>query len=179
QKRLEHEKSINTPDAENVMSQFKATLKQFIAQALQTRQECKELIETSTTASVRSLFNLFDAIANPAYGLDPRDSDYPDFMKKILIFAMIWSIGATVDEESRNKMDMLFREFDPQFPNKDTVYEYYVDPKTRSWRPWDEKVNPNWKPLDDVPYYNILVPTIDTVRNSFVLNALISAKKNT
>lgn len=36
----------------------------------------------------------------------------------------------------------------------------------------------NWKYNQDTPFYNILVPTVDTVRNSFVVSTLINAHKH-
>lgn len=34
------------------------------------------------------------------------------------LFSLIWSIGATVDEDSRKKMDNFLRELEGQFPSK-------------------------------------------------------------
>jgi dynein heavy chain, axonemal len=56
------------------------------------------------------------------------------------LFSLIWSLGATVDENSRKKFDMFLREIEGQFPRKHTVFEYYVDPTKRGWALWEEKV---------------------------------------
>ncbi len=56
------------------------------------------------------------------------------------LFSLIWSIGATVDENIRKKLDMFLREIEGQFPRKYTVFEYYVDPIKRGWSLWEEKV---------------------------------------
>lgn len=36
----------------------------------------------------------------------------------------------------------------------------------------------NWTPKINEPFYRLFVPTVDTVRNTFVLSTLIKAKKN-
>jgi hypothetical protein len=36
-------------------------------------------------------------------------------------------------EEGRRRLDNYIRETEGTFPNKDTIYEYYVDPKTKTW----------------------------------------------
>jgi hypothetical protein len=38
------------------------------------------------------------------------------------LFSLIWSIGATVDEDSRKKMDNFLRELEGQFPSKVRKY---------------------------------------------------------
>ena len=52
---------------------------------------------------------------------------------------------------------------------QDSVYEYYVDVKAANWYPWEEKLRGGWKFNPDLPYYKIIVPTVDTVRYEFVL----------
>lgn len=61
------------------------------------------------------------------------------------IFSMIWSVCAAVDEEGRKKIDNYLRELEGSFPAKDTVYEYYVDVKNRTWAPWDDKLKGGWR----------------------------------
>lgn len=75
-------------------------------------------------------------------------TDVDNFAKMVelwYMFSMIWSICCSVDEEGRKKIDAYLREIDGSFPNKDSVYEYYVEPKTRSWIHWEEKLKQGWK----------------------------------
>ena len=58
---------------------------------------------------------------------------------------LLWSVCASVDEEGRKKIDNYLRELEGSFPNKDTVYEYSVDYKHRSWSPWENRLQSNWK----------------------------------
>ncbi|KAJ8670780.1 hypothetical protein QAD02_002039 [Eretmocerus hayati] len=58
----------------------------------------------------------------------------------------IWSLCASVDESGRQKTDSLLRELEgASFPLRDTVYEYYVDVRQRSFASWEEKLSPKWK----------------------------------
>lgn len=61
------------------------------------------------------------------------------------LFCSIWSLGAGVNEDGRKKMDNYIRELEGQFPPKDTVYEYYVDTKTKNWALWEEKLKGSWR----------------------------------
>ena len=63
----------------------------------------------------------------------------------MFVVRLLWSVCASVDEEGRKKIDNYLRELEGSFPNKDTVYEYAVDYKHRSWSPWESKLMSNWK----------------------------------
>lgn len=58
---------------------------------------------------------------------------------------MIWSLCASVNEDGRLKMDKFIREIESLFPLRDTVYEYYVDPRPRAYTLWETKLPPAWK----------------------------------
>lgn len=50
-----------------------------------------------------------------------------------------------------------------RYPSSETVFEYFVDPKTRSWVAWETKLSGAYKPPADLPFFKIMVPTVDTV----------------
>ncbi len=62
------------------------------------------------------------------------------------------------------------------FPNKETVYEYYVDTKQRTWVQWEEILRSGWKYDATIPFYKITVPTVDTVRYNYLVSRLIKAQ---
>lgn len=75
-------------------------------------------------------------------------SDSENYVRMIELwfqFCMIWSLCCSVDEDSRKKIDNYIREMEGTFPNKDTIYEYYVDPKAKAWTHWEEKLRGGWK----------------------------------
>lgn len=59
--------------------------------------------------------------------------------------SLIWSIGCTVNEDGRKKLDVLIREKEGVFPLKDTVYEYYVDVKMKCYMAWEDKLSSGWR----------------------------------
>ena len=85
-------------------------------------------------------------IVSVSVKVDPNDVDnFPKMIELWFMFSLIWSICCSVDEEARKKIDAYLREIDGSFPNKDSIYEYYVEPKTRSWIHWEEKLKQGWK----------------------------------
>ncbi|KAJ3321161.1 Dynein heavy chain 2, axonemal [Blyttiomyces sp. JEL0837] len=92
------------------------------------------------------------------------------------LFSLIWSLGGSLTDESRKRFDMFLREIEGQFPSKDTVYEYVVDKQNKTWASWEDKLQAGWRYNPALPYYKIFVPTIDTVRNEFIVRALVNKK---
>lgn len=123
---------------------------------------------------VRSFAHLFDSLGTKENGVDPADEDnFSRLCELWFLFSTIWSVCASVDEDSRKKIDAFIRELEGTIPNKDSVYEYYVDPKQRAWLSWEDKLRAGWKLNSEIPFYKIIVPTVDTVRYKYLVSALI------
>ncbi|MCI4377271.1 hypothetical protein PGIGA_G00201730 [Pangasianodon gigas] len=138
------------------------------------KTHCKELVPITELNGVISLCRLYDSLASPENGLNPDDSEnYGRMIELWFIFSLIWSVCASVDEDGRKKMDNFLREMEGTFPNKDTIYEYYVDAKNKTWSSFEDKLPKGWRYNFSAPFYKIMVPTVDTVRYNFLVNALI------
>ena len=159
------------------------TLTRMITKYVQASLECrrlqlKELVQTDRLAAVRQLTTLFDAHNNAEHGVDPADGEaYVPMIEYTFLFCLIWSVGASVDGEGRRKFDMFLREMDSRFPPAETVFEYFVDSKTKQWLPWESKLTA-YRPPADMPFFKILVPTIDTLRTKTVALTLIKVQKH-
>ncbi|TGZ66460.1 hypothetical protein CRM22_005313 [Opisthorchis felineus] len=138
------------------------------------KQNCTTLVPMSETNTVVSLCRLFDGLATPEAWVDPADTDYyTRLLEMTFQFCMIWSVCCMVDEDGRKKIDSYIREIEGSFPNKDSIYEYCVDPKGHTWMHWEEKLRGGWKYQPNEPFYKILVPTVDTVRYQFLASQLV------
>lgn len=142
-------------------------------------EEVGELIPICKFNAVQSLCRLFDSFATKANGVDPaEEGHYLRIIEMWFIFAIVWSVGGALNEESRPKLNEFIREIETQFHPLQTCYEYFPDPKKRDWGKWDDLVNSAWRPPANVPYFQLLVPTIDTIRYQSLLNGLIKNKHN-
>ncbi|EMP42548.1 Dynein heavy chain 2, axonemal [Chelonia mydas] len=161
----------------------------FINKTLTFKKEnCEELVPIPEYSGIVSLCKLFSALATPENGVNPADGDnYTTVVEMYFVFSMIWSVCAAVDEEGRKKIDSYLREMEGSFPNKvpghegaqrnggaDTVYEYFVDPKRKNWASFEDKLPKMWRYPANAPFYKIIVPTVDTVRYNYLVNALVS-----
>lgn len=156
---------------------LKTLIDRYLPTLLEFKKSCAELVPVSEPSVIRSLFTLFDCVATEENGVSPNTSEYSKMLELWLLFSIIWTVGGSLTESSRKKFDMFLREIDGQFPSKHTVFEYYVDKQNKTWQPWENKLQAGWKFPNNMPFYKIFVPTIDTIRNEFVVKSLIRSKK--
>uniref|UniRef100_A0A8I3PUB4 Dynein axonemal heavy chain 2 n=1 Tax=Canis lupus familiaris TaxID=9615 RepID=A0A8I3PUB4_CANLF len=139
------------------------------------KDNCTELVPLPEYSGIVSLCKLYSALATPENGVNPADGEnYISMVELTFVFSMIWSVCASVDEEGRKKIDSYLREIEGSFPNKDTVYEYFVDPKMRNWTSFEDKLPKSWRYPPNSPFYKIMVPTVDTVRYNYLVSTLVA-----
>lgn len=53
--------------------------------------------------------------------------------------------------------------------DKETVFDYYVDTKTKQWKIWEAE---NWNPPKKLAFSQLLIPTIDSTRAEFIIHKI-------
>ncbi|XP_061921125.1 dynein axonemal heavy chain 2 [Entelurus aequoreus] len=155
---------------------LKPLFENFIERTLSFKKNnCKEFIPVTELNSIISLCRLYEALTIGKVNMSDKES-LPRNVELWFIFSLIWSICASVDEDGRKKMDNFLRELDGTFPLKDTVYEYYVHVKNKSWAPFEDKLPKGWRYNPNSPFYKIMVPTVDTVRYNYLVSAMVKAE---
>ncbi len=105
--------------------------------------------------------------------------------------ALYLSLGAALIEESRKVFDTYVKklacltdvpgdgavagpgEIPIHYP---TLYEYYFDPEKSKWVPWADKV-PDYEHKAGLKFHEILVPTVDTMRNTWLLELMVKIRR--
>ena len=150
------------------------------------RENCPENIPTVDINLVASLCDLMTSVTNLELGgkdidwvSDPERTD--ETIGLLFAFCYVWSIGGNTtaagmdafDEFCRNE----FEESVPSIPPTSTLYEMFVDVKHQTMDEW-ESVVPNFEYTPGSSYLSILVPTVDTVRYSFLLDTCLDVGKS-
>ncbi|NXF75625.1 DYH7 protein, partial [Sclerurus mexicanus] len=177
-----------------------------IPPTLKVRQkQCKELVPTSNTNVVVALTRLFEMLICPTVQEDPTNkSILCQFFRQLLIFlplqgcfafATIWSIGGTCDGDSRIIFDNFLRDTlsgqsatDPvptsvgkwecPFEEKGLVYDYTYELKDKAgWVHWNAFIEQISYSDKNVRIQDIIVPTMDTVRYTYLLELFITHGK--
>ena len=140
---------------------------------------CKEPIKISEFSSVMNLCTLYDALAKvePNFKKETIGADFNIIAEKMFVFALVWSVCAAVDEGSRKKISTCLSDIDSFIPPSNTIYDYCMDISKNEFIGWDTKV-PNWRPIKGMQFFDMIIPTVDTVRNTYITETLLKVKKN-
>nr|XP_049704637.1 dynein beta chain, ciliary-like [Helicoverpa armigera] len=110
-------------------------------------------------------------------------SDCPkDWYETYFVFAVVWGFGSALFQDQlvdwRNEFSKWFcNEFKQiKFPSTGNVFSFFIDPETKKFLPWSERVETFM--LDpDIPLQSCLVSTSETTRTRFFMDLLISKTK--
>ncbi|KAM9098063.1 dynein heavy chain 12, axonemal isoform X1 [Sarcophilus harrisii] len=164
--------------------------------ALRVRQKkCKELIPTSNSNVVVSLTRLFEILLSEVAAEDPNSKHIRVWILACFIFSLIWSIGASCDSNGRIIFDNFVREIitgkDPDHPvpslvgkwecnfdDKGLVYDYTYELKNRGrWVHWNELIKSTSLGDKKTKIQEIIVPTMDTIRYTFLMDLCLTYQK--
>lgn len=167
----------------------------------------RQMLKTSDMHLVKSMMKVFDteldevlkSLGNTDIRLIENDDIAGDlsvqqitlWAQGLFLFALVWSIGSTLDEPSRQKFNDFFRNLiegtNPDhpkpkssrlsksnvFPDKLTIYDYFFEKKgAGNWQTWQSLVPRNI--VDSIPdnakLSETTVPTCTTVSQCYFLN---------
>uniref|UniRef100_A0A1I8ID59 Dynein heavy chain 5, axonemal n=1 Tax=Macrostomum lignano TaxID=282301 RepID=A0A1I8ID59_9PLAT len=106
----------------------------------------------------------------------------PEFYRRLYVFTIMWSVGALLEWEDRNKLETQMRELKLDLPeyaadSDNTMFDFLVG-ESGEWQHWDEKVEEFLYPTDSTPEYgSILVPNVDNVRTEFLIHTIHKQEK--
>jgi len=116
------------------------------------RAQCKDLVKCLDINIVVSLTNLMNAfVQNDAhyisFNIPEKNEIYWALLEKWWCFSLIWSFGATVNEDGRKVIDYFMRDIESMFPHANTVYDYFISNDKNEWQSFEDKINASqWKP---------------------------------
>ncbi|XP_064619187.1 dynein axonemal heavy chain 10-like isoform X2 [Lineus longissimus] len=134
--------------------------------------------------------NLVTQLASLLDSLITKEIPEPDVLEAYFLQALYWSVGGALLEDGRVKFDNYVKYLASlsatndesqlagpgELPGTNSLYEYFWDGEQNKWVPWAQLV-PKYIHDPEMKYNQILVPTIDTVRTTWLLNLQTSIKK--
>ena len=172
--------STNVPEEikEFIMQLFQV----FVEKGIQfVRKYGKEYIKSVDLNLVTSLCRFIDTfIRNPDLDIKKRNpNELKTIFANIFIFSFTWSIGGNLMGSCQEAFDTWFRETcdasqisEIQLPSSNNVFSYFVDFK-KGFVNWEEIV-PVFKYSSEIPYFQMMVPTVDTVKYAYLLENLLA-----
>uniref|UniRef100_A0A8C5P1M0 Dynein axonemal heavy chain 7 n=1 Tax=Jaculus jaculus TaxID=51337 RepID=A0A8C5P1M0_JACJA len=169
-------------------------------------KELSPTSDTNLVRSLMNLIDCFmDDFADEAKNKDRNDRETYSLLEGIFLFSLIWSVGASCTADDRLKFDLILRELmegpisditrskfkllsgteqtstkklTVLFPEKGSVYDYqFVTEGIGRWEPWVKKLLDAPPIPKDMLFNEIIVPTLDTIRYSALMNLLTTHQK--
>ncbi|EFJ29004.1 inner arm dynein 3-2 [Selaginella moellendorffii] len=165
------------------------------------RKSVKELSPTSdaniVVSLMRNFYGLIDELKPEEAGKAFGKEKLGIWVDSIFLFSLVWSIGATGDNEARQGFDAFLRQlaagevpegyelwvpsthvdlFTKIMPDDDgaTVYDFLFDKENAAWLLWTATIVPLEIPQGAI-FSEIIIPTKDMVRYTFLLDKGIQA----
>eukprot|EP00752_Nemacystus_decipiens_P010663 g9495.t1 len=181
------------PDVISTQEKVKLSLlfDTYVASTLSAlRRFCFEPLPSVDGCLVQGLMNILDCYFEefrPFEGVVKKTPEAADNLKKsvepMFMFALVWSLLATVDRKGREFMDQFIRGemrsngAEKPFPEGQLVYDFCYDQETMEWVPWMDTVAP-YKHDPKLEFCELIIPTVDSVRYTYLLNLLVAGDKH-
>jgi dynein heavy chain len=157
------------------------------------RRQGREIVPTSFMMLVNNALRLLEGLLRQhklMFGYaegDAEPSRMPaaEFGKKLeglTLHALIWSLGGTVDEHTRPKIEEALRAAQPKgglscpYPDGESLFEIVFDASASKWVPWMKTV-PAYAVPKDADVSLITVPTVDSVRIAATVRTLLLCQR--
>uniref|UniRef100_A0A8C3PA09 Dynein axonemal heavy chain 3 n=1 Tax=Chrysemys picta bellii TaxID=8478 RepID=A0A8C3PA09_CHRPI len=143
------------------------------------RLHCKIIVQTSAIHLTYSMMKLYTCETMSSQQIIL-------WLQGLFLFALVWTIGGTINADSRKKFDLFFRNLlmgmddeNPRpkslkltknniFPEKGSVYDFYFHKQASGqWNIWTDYIT---REEQNIP---LIIPTMETARQSFFLKTYV------
>ncbi|CAH1962386.1 unnamed protein product [Acanthoscelides obtectus] len=99
------------------------------------------------------------------------------FLCQTFILSYIWGIGGNLVADSMERFEIYVRDqfdefLDAKLPSGSDLWSLYMDVQGHRLEPW-QRIIPQFMYDKELPFFEMLVPTIDTVRFGYIMERLI------
>jgi len=160
-------------------------------------KQCKVVVASCRVGMIEGCCHLLDGLLATADLATANVVSLGEELERLFIYAIAWSVGGLLETEDRKKFTEYFIERaggekfvadkpapvnPPSYPlppltsENDTLFEYMVNTDSMEWERW---TTPTWEypsHLEEPDFSNMLVPTIETTRATFILQKLHSQR---
>ncbi|NWV29438.1 DYH17 protein, partial [Origma solitaria] len=143
------------------------------------RSGFKTITPVPEITAIQTVLSLLECFLTPKNV--PPDSPREQY-ELYFVFACAWAFGGALFQDQLVDHRQQFSkwwvtEFKViKFPNQGTIFDYYIDPKTKKFCPWDERV-PEFELDPEVPLQAAMVHTTETVRLRYFLDLLMEKQR--
>ncbi|XP_039198067.1 dynein heavy chain 11, axonemal isoform X1 [Crotalus tigris] len=145
----------------------------------QLRKNFKTIIPISENSIVQTLCTLLDCLLIP----ENMSTDGPrDLYEIYFAFACVWAFGGALFQDQLYSYQAEFSQWwlkemkSVKFPSHGTIFDYYLDPKTKKFFPWSDKIS-SFVMDPETPLQAELVHTSETTCLKYFVELLLEKSK--
>uniref|UniRef100_A0A673UGS7 Dynein axonemal heavy chain 6 n=1 Tax=Suricata suricatta TaxID=37032 RepID=A0A673UGS7_SURSU len=145
-------------------------------------KKCSQAIPQVDISKVTTLCCLLESLifGKDGVNLAMEQTKLNTVLCQTFIFCYLWSVGGNLTENYWDSFDTFIRtQFDDnpdaRLPSSGDLWSIHMDFDTKRLDPW-ERIIPTFKYSRDVPFFEMLVPTTDTVRFGYLMEKLLAVK---
>ncbi|XP_043475594.1 dynein axonemal heavy chain 6 isoform X1 [Leptopilina heterotoma] len=146
------------------------------------KKNCHQIIAQVDIGKVNMLCFLMESIILEPNAID-RSADketVKTFLTQSFIFSYIWAIGGNLIDSAREIFELFVRNLFNDNPYSrlpsQSLWDVYINTRNRNLELWI-KLMPSFSYDKTVPFFEILVPTVDTVRFGYLMEQLLNVNK--
>ncbi|CAH2045643.1 unnamed protein product, partial [Iphiclides podalirius] len=166
-------------DDETEKAMLTVMFDKYIPPLLETSKKYKRITPLTDLQQIQLTCYLLECFLNKTL----LPSDCPkEWYETYFVFAVVWGFGSALFQDQlvdwRNEFSKWFcNEFKQiKFPSSGNVFSFFIDPETKKFLPWSEKVE-SFELDPDLPLQSCLVSTSETTRIRFFMDLLIAKQK--
>jgi dynein heavy chain len=126
---------------------------------------------------VTQMLSLVQAVLIPF--LNKQETLDKASFEKYYLYCFAWAFGGLFETEDRQRFHKEILEkigcplpaisAQKQNFDKETIFDYYVDPETKQWKMWQADT---WSPPRRIMFSQLLIPTMDSTRADFIMKSI-------
>ncbi|KAL7841172.1 hypothetical protein SRHO_G00248630 [Serrasalmus rhombeus] len=156
---------------------------QYVEKGLQfVSKRCVQTMAQVDISKVTTLCCLLEALlfseGSPSLKMD--SSRLNSVLCQTFVFCYLWAVGGNLTDSCWDAFDTFVRQQfednnDAKLPSGGDLWSVYMDFENKRLEPW-EKIIPYFKYNRETPFFEMLVPTTDTVRYGYLMDKLLSVR---
>uniref|UniRef100_A0A7N9AZR1 Dynein, axonemal, heavy chain 6 n=1 Tax=Mastacembelus armatus TaxID=205130 RepID=A0A7N9AZR1_9TELE len=158
---------------------------QYVEKGLQfVLKHCIQAMRQVDISKVTTLCSLLEALLLGKGGPDLKmDSKHLNsVLCQTFIFCYLWAVGGNLTSSHWDDFDtFVTKQFEDnnnaKLPKYGTLWSVYMNFKNNRLEPW-ESIIPPFKYNKEEPFFEMLVPTTDTVRYGYLMKKLLSVRRS-
>lgn len=112
-----------------------------------------------------------------SFNTETDNSKVQNYICQTFIFSYLWSLGSNLVDSSQNKFEnLVFRQFENHseflISPGTKLFDVYLNTVNKTFENWNSIV-PKFLYNADTPYFELLVPTVDSIRYAYVMQRLV------